>query len=327
MDTFINQIKNYSSVKGKLNLFITFFFFDTNHEDLLKYLNYKIKIINTIKDSYKRKKALDRIFLIKDNIKEYKENYFSNKGILYLVNEELEKIELKSNVLKVARSEFKDNIFYDSGDFFATDYLIDMLTNFEFNNLVLMDKKVYIYNINTNKTKLIHTIDKPELNSLMSEINSKISGPLILGGNGNLKNNFYKENKNSFIKDIKITSFKPDKIEHIKEDALKVFQEEAEISILDLLDNYINDSHQYTDLLVYNNKRILKFVENCMAKTVIIHKSSPIYKEIKEMDLSSIDNFHVLESKNEKCKSFINNYEGSILEMRYVLPQNCFDED
>ena len=204
MDTFINQIKNYSSVKGKLNSFITFFFFDTNHEDLLKYLNHKIKIINTIKDSYKRQKALDRIFLIKDNIKEYKENYFSNKGILYLVNETLEKIELKPNVLKVARSEFKDNIFYDSGDFFATDYLIDMLTNFEFNNLVLMDKKVYIYNINTNKTKLIHTIDKPELNSLMSEINNKVSGPLILGGNGNLKNNFYKENKNSFIKDIKI---------------------------------------------------------------------------------------------------------------------------
>ena len=81
---------------------------------------------------------------------------------------------------------------------------------------------------------------------------------------------------------------------------------------------------QYDNLLLYNNKRIVKFLENCLIKTLIIHKKSPIYQQVQELDIESIEYFE-LSSNNNECKEFLNNYQGAIAEMRYEMAKETFD--
>ncbi|VVU95739.1 hypothetical protein CPAV1605_1495 [seawater metagenome] len=325
MDNFVKELKLFSKITGKLNTFITFLLYNQSDEEINKFLDHKIKIINGMKDNYKKQRALDKIYQIKEDFNNYPDNNFKNKGILYLVNEEFNKFQLEKNVLKIVRQEFEDNIYFNSGDFFETDYIIDMLTNFEFNNLLLLDnKKAYLYHINTNKTRLIETISKLDESLIVSAINSKFKGQYILGGNGNFKNTFFKNNKGSIIEDLKIVSFKPDKIQNIKEQALDVYKEKEEADVIKKLNEYLGNLHQYEHLLLFNNQRIIKFLENYLLKTIIIHVNSPIYETIKSMDTDSIE-YHVLSSNNQECKNFINDYNGVIAEMRYEMPKESFD--
>lgn len=326
MNEFVNNIKPFIKLKGKLNSFITLLIYDQNSDNVIKFIDQKIKSVNNIKDNYKKQKILDKLYLIKNNISEYKENYFSKSGILYLVNDDkMDKFELNKNVLKVIREEFSFNIFYQSDDYFYVEYIIDMLTNFEFKNLLLLDnKKAYLYNINKNKTKLIHTTNKLDNDEINSAIKNKFNGDYILGGNGNFKNSFVKNNSNNILGDLKVVSFKPDRIDNIKEEALDLYLEFEENHTITKLKEYTTNMVQYDNLLLYNNNRILKFLENCLIKTLIIHKKSPIYEQVQELDLDSIDYFE-LTSNNNDCKEFLNNYQGAIAEMRYEMAKESFD--
>ena len=158
MDKFINQIQEFTNEKGKLGSFITFMVFDTPTESILALINHKIKLANTIKDTYKKKQALDRIFKIKEDLKNYSDNYFKSKGIIYLVNESLNKFELPNEVLKVARQEFTSKTLYDHGDYYEIPYIIDMLTNFDYYDLLLIEKSAHLLHFNKNKTKLLTTL-------------------------------------------------------------------------------------------------------------------------------------------------------------------------
>jgi hypothetical protein len=324
MEQFIKQVKTFSNIKGKLNSFITFLVFDQSHEEILKFINHKIKLINTIKDTYKKNRALDKVMSIKDDVKTYKNDYFKSKGILYFVGEDFNKIEIKPTILKVCREEFRDNIFYENGDYFETEYIIDILTNFNFYNLVLIDKKSYLYHINKNKTKLLATVNKQDESELLKEISNKFYDNFIVGGNNNFKNTFCKNNTGKIIAELKVSSFKPDRIDHIKQDALKIYLEKEEEKLLDKLSEYTSNLTQYQNLLLFNNDRILKFLENYLIKTVIVHTSSPIYNQIKELDTDSIE-LYELSSNDDKCKTFLKDYQGVIAEMRYEMPKESFD--
>ena len=74
--------------------------FYSSTESILALINAKIKLANTIKDAYKKKQALDRIFKIKEDFKDYPEDHFKTNGILYLVNEDLNKFIFPKEVLK-----------------------------------------------------------------------------------------------------------------------------------------------------------------------------------------------------------------------------------
>jgi hypothetical protein len=329
MDKFIKDVKNFSKVKGKLNTFITFLLFDQSDEEIFKLLDHKIKIVMSMKDGYKRQRALEKIIKIKDDIRDYSDDYFKGRGIVYFVNETLNKIELNKVVMKVVREEFRDNIFYENGDYYETEYIIDMLTNFTFYNLLLMDnKKAYLYHINKNKTKLLDTVHKLDENNILDCIKKHFqnNSQYIIGGTCNFKNTFCKNNKGLILEDIKILSFKPDKIEHIKNNVFDIYKEKDEEKILETLNEYTGNMHQYENVVLFNNERIIKFLENFLVKTLIIHINSPIYERIKDMeiDYESFE-YYVLTSKKDECKNFLRDYEGAIAIMRYEMPKESFD--
>jgi len=327
MDKFINQIKEFINEKGKLGSFITFMFFDTPSEKILELINHKIKLTNTIKDSYKRKQAMDRIFKIKEDFKNYPDNYFKSNGILYLVNESVNKFELDSEVLKVARKEFTSKILYDHGDYYEIPYIIDILTNFEYYDLLLIEKSAHLFHFNKNKTKLLQTLklDDEEINNA---IKKHFSGEYVLGGNGNFKTSFYKNNESNILAEFKVTGYNENNIDNLKEEVTNYYLDKEEEKSIEKLNEILGYIEKYTDTLVFSNKHIYQFVENHVAKTLIIHKSTKLYKRIMELDkslLSSIDNIYVLFSNKPECKSFLENYKGAIAEMRYQMPENCFD--
>ena len=65
MDNFINQLKEYNGIPGKLKTFITFLFFDASHDEINALINHKIKLVNTIQDTYKKNRTMERVYKIK----------------------------------------------------------------------------------------------------------------------------------------------------------------------------------------------------------------------------------------------------------------------
>lgn len=327
MDNFINNIKEFNNVKGKLGSFITFMVFDTSTESILALINAKIKLANTIKDAYKKKQALDRIFKIKEDFKDYPEDFFKNNGILYLVNEELNKFIFPNEVLKVARQEFKSSVLYDHGDYYEIEYIVDILTNFTYYNLLLIEKSAHLYHFNKNKTKLLATCKLNE-EDLDKSIRTHFSGQYVLGGNGNFKTNFFKDNESNILAEFKLSGYNENNIDSLKDQVIEYYLDKEEEESLEKLGEFMGYLEKYADTIVVNNKHIFQFVENYAVKTLFIHKSTKLYQRLSELDpamLNSIDNVYYLFSQKPECKSFLENYKGALAEMRYQMPEDCFD--
>jgi len=327
MDNFINEIKGFSQAKGKLGGFITFMVFDRTDDSILALINAKIKLANTIKDTYKKKQALDRLFKIKEDFKDYPEDHFKSNGILYLVNEDLNKFVFPKDVLKVARQEFKSSVLYDHGDFYETDYIIDILTNFDYYNLLLIEKSAHIYHFNKNKTKLLATCKLNEEN-IDQAIKTHFSGEYVLGGNGNFKTSFFKNNESNILAEFKINGYNENNIDSLKDQVIEYYLDKEEEESLEKLGEFLGYLEKYADTIVYNNKHVYQFVENYAVKTLFIHKSTKLYQRIIELDsamLKSIDNVYYLVSQKPECQTFLENYKGCLAEMRYEMPEDCFD--
>mgnify|MGYP003705846501 CR=1 FL=1 len=327
MDNFINQIKEYNGIPGKLKTFITFLFFDVGHEEINALINHKIKLVNTIQDTYKKNRTMERVYNIKKDFSEYPNDYFKKKGLIYFVNEELNKIEIPEAALKIAREEFGSNIYYDHGDFYQVPYLLDMFTNFEYYDLILIEKEAHLYHITENKTKFLANVKLDE-EEIKKKIGQFFSGDYVLSGNGNFKTNFQKNNEKNIIGEFKGTGFKVGKIEHLKEQTIEFYRKQKEDKALEKMNEYFGNIHTYSDLMVFSNKRIFKFVENYAVKILFIHTSTKLYnriiEELGENVLDSVE-LYLLTSNASECQAFLKDYHGAMAIMRYEMPQDCFD--
>ena len=299
----MDEIKKFRKVSGKQYSLITAIIYNESQEDVLKFINKQLELVQNVKDGYKRKLANDLVY----NFKCYVENE-SNRQInkIYLVScDEINDFELTKKQINILKEYNKPTTYYKTSDKFMIDYIVDLFTDFNFFKVLELNKKSVVeYDINPTKRKLVNKQNVNNQAELLEIINSNIK--LVHGTSTFLKN---------ITTDVLLFNRRlcdDDVLEEITK--LIIIRDHNKLK--DLLDNISNP--EYEDKIIFGGNETKQFTELSMISTLYIHES--IYRRFINRYKDYI-NFTVIEIKKlqfgDISDSLKNDYSCCVGELYY----------
>ena len=153
----MNDLEKYRNITDKYQSLFTILTYNTLLDDILGRLTNQLKIIQTIKSPYKRKYINDRLYKFICFLKETDLSDKNKFNYIFLIGNTIEYIKLSKKQINILNEYNIVNYTFIFDDYFHIDYLIDLFTNFTFNDVIYLDKKMgKHYLINTNKQKIIN---------------------------------------------------------------------------------------------------------------------------------------------------------------------------
>lgn len=299
----MDEIKSYRKVRGKQNSLITLIVYDTSNDDLISYINKQLDLIKNIKDTFKRKMINDILYKLKCDIENLSEGKVNK---IYLVSDdEISNFDLTKKNIHTLRDYNKPRIYYNTGERFEIDFILDLFTDFNFYHVLELDKKSgTIIEINSTKKKVLEKKNFSSQNDLLDFLSSKIN--IIHGNSTFLKNlNCDYLNFNKRLTD-----------DEVLEEIVKIKITENHEKLENLFSNILNP--EYEDKIIFGGSETKKYTELSMISKLYIHES--IYRRFMNVFKEYI-NFEVYEIKklrhgdiSDKLK---NDYDNCVGELYY----------
>jgi hypothetical protein len=302
----MNDLEKYRNITDKYQSLFTILTYNTLLDDILGRLTNQLKIIQTIKSSYKRKYINDRLYKFICFLKETDLSDKNKFNYIFLIDDTIEYIKLSKKQINILNEYNIINYTFIFDDYFHIDYLIDLFTNFTFNDVIYLDKKIgKHYLINTNKKKIINQFSCSKESDITQYISKNtLNKCLIHGQNTILKkltvNNILVFNKKLNNDEI-INAFMDEQMKENHKQLKKCFDM--------LLDK---DNH----LVVYGklDKEIKEAIENYKIKKLFVHID--VLSKLHQLISKEYFNFDVIEinsiDKNDIGKQLLVNYNGII---------------
>jgi hypothetical protein len=183
------NFNKYKNITDKYESLFTMLVYDVKLQDIFDYIEYKLKKISYIHNTYKKKYLNDRLYKFKMNLVEmYKKD--DKMNYIFLISDDIIKINLKDDI-RILREYNINKIIFFNGEYFKINYLVDILYNnnyrhvFELNNKKLNYKKITKY-----KMKIVDKIDlnNISINDYIKQQN--ISDKILMHGISTILKNF-----------------------------------------------------------------------------------------------------------------------------------------
>lgn len=293
--------KNLSKTRDSHESLFTILVYETSKEDFISDLKKRLEKIKDIKNTFKKKKLNDRIYKLVIFVEQSPTQIYNN---IILLSDDIILIDLTSQDVKMLKEYSIPNYTFEYGEYFNTNWLIDLFENFTFYNIVIFNSNQYTHwNGNFNKKKKINQTSSQDYIKSLDK-------PFYLFGK---INNFSKEklgNKN-LIEHIQTTCIYTECVENI----LKI-QIKSNTKLLDEIIQLIKvDSSKHIF-----GEEIYESIENYNIKELYIHVSilKNFEDKIKEKNLTDNINFNIIhidtfDQKNPDSSSILlKDYSGMI---------------
>lgn len=292
------DLNKYKNNTDKYESLFTILVYDVTLNEIFDFIDYKLKKISYIHNTYKKKYLNDRLYKFKINLEEM----YKDKGklnFIFLVSDDIIKINLDSE--KSLLNEFNiKNITFFNGEFYNIEYLEDIFNNNNFRHILEFDNKKLIYKkITKFKMKIVDKVDlnNVNINEYINEI--KIKNKLLLYGiSSSLKN------------------FKSDKYliynKKLNNDEINCIFNEIEIKETHL---ELQEKLRYLDREETMHRiKFIKEIEECInySQLEYLYCSPKRYKKILNSFSVDLLNFKIVE-----IKSLNNNDIGMELKKKY----------
>jgi hypothetical protein len=261
--------------------------YNISKEIFLKDLNDKLKKIQEIKNSFKKKKLNDRLYKFIQKIELDNKDIYNN---VFLISDDILSFNLTKKDFIILKEWNVNNYMFMYDEYFKLEYLKDLLTNINFYDIIINNTH---FKGNLNKKKIIK--DKPSLEYLKT-----LSVPFFYCGKLPKDMN----NKN-MIENLNVLTSWNDAIELINKTEIK----NENIKLQTFLDEDNKDKYIYKD-------EIFDEIENYNIKILYVHK------EIKELFLDEIKKRNLIQNLNFEI-NYINTIKGISDSSNILLIDYC----
>jgi hypothetical protein len=237
--------------------------YNINKEIFLKDLNDRLKKIQEIKNSFKKKKLNDRLYKFIQKIELDNKDIYNN---VFLISDDILCFNLTKKDFLLLKEWNVNNYMFMYDEYFKLEYFKDLLTNVNFYDIIINNTH---FKGNLNKKKIIK--DKPSLEYLKT-----LSVPFFYCGKLPKDMN----NKN-MIENLNVLTSWNDTIELINQNEIKNENSKLQ-TFLDEInkDKYIYKSEIYDEIENYNIKLLY------------------VHKEIKELFIEEIKKRNLIQNLN-----------------------------
>lgn len=305
----LKELKKYEENQETL---ITLYIYYQTRDIAINFIQKEINKVTVIQNLSKKKKIHERLYKLKEKFEKMDENidissiyFLSNEIYEYKFRREDEEIFFKYDIKH----------FYIKKDIiFQVDYIINLLTDFEFNYSCKIEKNNIILKIiNSTKNKNISNYkflsEKLLIENLDKIINEhKINELLVYGYNKNIKCLLKEKNNKLLIIEE----------ENINNENISNFFIKRKYSknneLLEKKLNEMNNEKTNIDLFVFGKlkQEILKSIEYYQLKELYIEEKK--IDKLKKLVDDSYLNFKIIPikslEKGDIADNFINNYKG-----------------
>lgn len=144
----------YKSETDKYESLFTIIVYNTTATTVHENVMHQLEKINNIKNSVKRKYLNDRLYSFSTYITE--QLYYSNNDVInkvFLIGAKINEINMDKKWLQLLNHYTVPKYIFRNGDTFDVDYLIDLLTNDKYKNVLYVKNNTvtHIHFINTKK--------------------------------------------------------------------------------------------------------------------------------------------------------------------------------
>lgn len=249
---------------------------NTSKEIFLKDLNERLKKIQEIKNSFKKKKLNDRLYKFIQKIELDNKDIYNN---VFLVSDDILSFTLTKKDYIILKEWNVNNYMFMYDEYFKLEYLKDLLTNINFYDIIINNTH---FKGNLNKKKIIK--DKPSLEYLKT-----LSVPFFYCGK--LPKDMINKN---MIENLNVSTSWNDALELINQTEIK--NENIKLQIF--LDEDNKDKYIYKE-------EIYDEIENYNIKLLYVHKES------KELFLNEIQKRNLIQNLNFEI-NYINSIKGIV---------------
>jgi len=297
----IKELEQFKSVSDKFDSLYTVVVYSTDIQEFIKVLYKKLKIVQKVKNDFKRKYLNNRLYSFVNYMEQG--GHKSPINSLYLVGKEIFEYKLQKKHIGILKEFNVDKILIKSDGIFDIDYINSLLTDRSYREIIFVrnNKLRHIY-LNETKRKVINEEEEKSLDVekyIKENVKSKC---LVHGVSAVLKN--LKLNGHHVIK------------KHLTDNEIKEFYRREEMAKRHIqLKEYIS-MMQREDLMhrVKCGKDLQKAIRKCMIKEVLCSKV--MARKIEERIPKELQNFQIIIIESlEKCdigEDLVRNYSGII---------------
>jgi len=270
----ITDYNTLENIRDNHESLFTIMIYNTTKEIFLKDLNDRLKKIQEIKNSFKKKKLNDRLYKFIQKIELDNKDIYNN---VFFVSDDILSYTLTKKDYIILKEWNIVNYMFMYDEYYKLEYLKDLLTNMKFYDIIINNTH---YKGNLNKKKII----KDKLNT---EYLKTLSLPFFYCGKLPKDMN----NKN-MIENLDVSTSWNEAIELINQTEIK----NENIKLQAFLDESNKDKYIY-------KAEIYDEIENYNIKLLFVHK------EIKELFLKEIKERNLLQNLNFEI-NYINSIKG-----------------
>lgn len=156
-EDFETQFAQYRSVQESTETLFTIVVCQHSINELLKALEHRIQLARTLKQSKKKSIVCQRLDQFKEWVSLLDTDLIKQINSIFLISEKIIEMPLeKSWIQTISEYNIETFIFKYSRNF-QIDYLKDLLTDFSFRNIILVNNNAYThFLINSTKKKIQH---------------------------------------------------------------------------------------------------------------------------------------------------------------------------
>lgn len=297
-------IESFGIHKDKFESLYMIIVYDLETTELIEKVSHQLKLINTLKDNIKRKYLNDRMFNFKTYLTNQKYNKEKEKiNKIFFIHNETDELDLTKEWCQILIDFQVDKYIFKFGDHFDLDYLIELLTDRTFKNVIYVKNNTLQHiHINRTKKRIINTIESKTLNVELY-IQENIKEPSVIHGSSVSLKNLKLDGHIIIHKSLR------------DDEVLDEFMNLENTMILKELDEVLGYmQHPKMMHRVVFGKDISKQIKEMGLKT--IYCTDQIYKKMKEQIDSSLLNFEIkiFKIKNPgDCADIIKtSYNGAI---------------
>jgi hypothetical protein len=313
----MDQLKQYTNITENTETLFSIIIYDTSSDIVIKFIENEINKAKNITNVIKKNKINNRLFMF---LKHIQENYCEEEkeiiNKIFLISDNIINYKLNNNEINTARTYNLHKIFIKCECKFCIDYIIDFFTNFNFIYVMKVNKnELFIIQLNKNKEKELEKIKISGEQKILEEI-EKIR-----------KNNNYKD----FI--IILGKFSITNLTNLniiihkellnKSEVYELYENELMKKNHNMLSNRISDmknENTNLDLYIFGKLKfeIKEAIESYIIKELYIEDKK--LEKLRSFVDGSFLNFKIIEIKSlengDIADQFIKDYNG-IMGIKY----------
>lgn len=287
--------------KDKFESMYTVIINKAEKKDIVDHLLHKLKIVNTIKDNFKKKYLNDRLYSFLEYINNIPDGVDCTD--VYFVGPAVDRVSIPKKFVNVLREYDVPPITIRNGEHFDVDYLVDLFMDMEFRDILKANNnRLKHYKVNSTKRKCLHDEEHKSLD-IDEYLSSNVDNKCLICG------------VSSAIKKIKTD-------EHIivpknitMDEAMDIFAEDEMRQLHVELEEVLQhlDNEKMADRVLIG-KDLEKGIQNFMVKT--IYATPKKIEKLREVFDKDTLNFRMVEirrvEKGDIFDTLVKQYKGIV---------------